>query len=68
MTKTNGYYWCDTCDESAYGRACPTCRKPARFIAARADRRVNRERLAALATEFFALKHTLTQNTEMKGN
>ena len=33
-TPLNGYHWCDHCDESANGKICLTCRKPARWVPA----------------------------------
>ena len=32
----NGHYWCDKCDEPAFGAACQHCHQSARFIAAAA--------------------------------
>ena len=28
----NGYYWCDRCDENAYGRYCEHCHRAARWV------------------------------------
>lgn len=27
-----GHYWCDKCDNPAFGSACQTCHRPARLI------------------------------------
>jgi hypothetical protein len=29
----SGHYWCDKCDEPAFGAACQHCHQPARFVA-----------------------------------
>ena len=28
----NGHYWCDHCDENAYGKSCQRCHRLARFV------------------------------------
>jgi hypothetical protein len=30
--KLNGHYWCDHCDENAFGANCQKCARPARFV------------------------------------
>ena len=30
--KLNGHYWCDHCDENAFGQNCQKCARPARFV------------------------------------
>ena len=29
---TPGHYWCDKCDDPAFGRTCQACHAPARWI------------------------------------
>ena len=29
---TPGHFWCDQCDEPAFGAACETCHAPARWV------------------------------------
>ena len=30
--KKSGHYFCDQCDDLAFGRFCRTCRQPARWV------------------------------------
>jgi hypothetical protein len=31
--KSSGHYFCDKCDDLAFGRCCQTCHQPARWVA-----------------------------------
>jgi hypothetical protein len=30
--KTTGHYWCDDCDDAAFGQICQQCNQDARFV------------------------------------
>jgi hypothetical protein len=30
--KTTGHYWCDRCDDAAFGQVCQHCNQDARFV------------------------------------
>jgi hypothetical protein len=36
--KNSGHYFCDKCDDLAFGHRCQTCHKPARWIPSRPDK------------------------------
>jgi hypothetical protein len=51
--KNSGHYFCDKCDDLAFGRVCRMCRQPARWVPSRgsaphtvADRKVSAETAA----------------------
>lgn len=32
--KTTGHYWCERCDDAAFGEVCQQCHQDAQFVAA----------------------------------
>lgn len=43
-TKRNGYFWCDKCDENAYGFRRQRCHSKARFVKQETESNVKRGR------------------------
>jgi thiol-disulfide isomerase/thioredoxin len=53
-----GHYWCDACDDVAFGSICQQCHRPARFIAdAPARPRKPAPVSEAVAKEYFRKIH-----------
>ena len=36
--QTTGHYFCDRCDDLAFGRCCQTCHQPARWVPHKIER------------------------------
>ena len=46
-SKKSGHYFCDRCDDLAFGHYCQTCHEPARWVShALADHKVSAETTA----------------------
>jgi hypothetical protein len=59
-SKTSGHYFCDQCDELAFGRFCQTCHEPARWVSHQsADRKVSAE----TAADYFRQMRTTVNAT-----
>jgi hypothetical protein len=56
--KPSGHYFCDRCDDLAFGRFCQTCHQPARWVAH------NVEPVAAeTAADYFRRMHEVVNAT-----
>ena len=62
--KTSGHYWCDVCDEPAFGSLCQHCHRPAQFVSDRPSLRLPRAAAVPVTPErghelFQQLRQTL---------
>jgi hypothetical protein len=58
--KYSGHYFCDPCDDLAFGECCQTCHQPARWIPhTLADRTVSAE----TAADYFRRMHAAVNAT-----
>jgi hypothetical protein len=57
-----GHFWCDKCDDVAFGRYCQQCHQPARFVPDHISSRKHKPRAVAperAALLFHQLKEML---------
>ena len=64
-SKTSGHYFCDQCDDLAFGQCCQTCHEPGRWVSHHlANRKVSTE----TAADYFHQMRAAVKATPVSRN